>query len=283
MGFNPNWNYQSPVTGGANYQTARPRFGPWSTRSTGDAGYSFNLTFTDRPIEQVNYIRSWYEKFQRGFFTMIDWDNKKREHVGRFTAPPKVTPTANLRYNIAVTFEEIPGCPMRNYPSNWQEWSHELQVADDWLNPTVNTSSTVAGAWALQQSPQAAQEGLSTSIPRGYELLNATPTNGDFAQMEYGGWGFRMTFHYATTLGGCEVYLDGLQIAYIDLSGQGGTANGSGPIVPVINLESGQLVLTATNVPLGRHRVKVLALAQPGTYSANGATGVIFPAIEVMH
>lgn len=104
LGFNPNWNYQSPVQKGNNVLTARPRFGPWSSRSVGDAGYAWQLTFVDWPIEQVNYIRRFYEEFQSGFFTLIDYDNSSREHVGRFTAPPQVTPAGHLRYGISVVF-----------------------------------------------------------------------------------------------------------------------------------------------------------------------------------
>jgi hypothetical protein len=281
LGFNPNWNYQSPVTGGANDQIARPRFGAWSSREVGDAGYAFDLTFVDRPIEQVNYIRNWYSQFKRGFFTIIDWDNKKREHVGRFTAPPKVTPTANLRYNVTVTFEEIPACPMRNYPANWEEWSHWLQVADDWLNPEVNFSSSVANAWALQQSPLAIAEGVPSSVPRGMELFNETPASDDFAQMEYAGWGFRMNFRLGTALGQCALYIDGVAILTIDLyNGDGGLFSGA-PLAPVWTFVNGSLVVMETSMPLGRHRVKVVAL---GTKNASSTgTSVLFPAMQVIY
>lgn len=276
MGFNPNWNYQSPVAAGANYQTARPRFGAWSGREVGDAGYSFALNFVDRPIAQVNYIRTWYAQFQRGFFTLVDYDNFKREHVGRFTAPPKVTPAANMRYNISVPFEEIPGCPMRNYPANWQEWSHELAVADDWLNPIVNTSSIYAGAWVLQQTPQAIAQGESTSKPISYELFNVTPSLGDFAQMEYSGWGFRMTLRLSSGgLGNCEMYLDGVPLlASINLV-NGATTAGSSTIVPFCTTDGvSELTVQVNNLPLGRHRVKIQSL---------GVGSLLFPSMQVIH
>jgi hypothetical protein len=282
LGFNPNWNYGGPRKPGANYSTVRPRFGRWQTRSVGDSGYSFDMVFVDRPIQQVWYVKRFYEQFQNGFFTIIDYDNQSRQHVGRFTSYADDTHTANLKYTIRVTFEESPGAPMLEYPSNFANEGCMIYTVDDWISTqgVPNMRVATSGAtWVLQQTPAAVLTGALATDPSSYEVFEAVTNVNDLAQMEYQGWGFMMTLRLAPYLGLCNLYVDGvLMLGNIDLS--------TGAILapePGINYSVDELglQLTMAQLPLGRHRVMLVAC---GTQNANATgNGLIFPALQVMH
>ena len=281
LGFNPNWNYGSPRKTAANYGTQRPRFGPWSTRAVSGAGYSFDLTFVDRPIQQVHYIRNFYEQFQSGFFTLIDYDNGAREHVGRFTTYSDDTQTANMKYTIKVAFEEIPNCPMRNYPGDWINSAHWINVLDDFGNQRVSTYTTGVAQWAIL-TPGPVSLGSPSQVARGQQMFLNVPKVGDFAQVEYIGWGFRMIFPQAANLGICSLFVDNIPLlTSLDLSSSAYVRNNNATVVPILEADNGSLLIQATNLPLGRHRVKLVAAATMGGES--NSSGVIFPSIQVMH
>jgi hypothetical protein len=272
LGFNTNWNYGSPRKTAANYSTTRPRYGKWATRSTGSAGYSFDLTFVDRPLAQVHYIRTFYEKFQTGFFTLIDHDNGDRNHVGRFTSYPQDVETANNKYTITVTFEDMPTAPMTSYPLNFGVESHDLYVVDDWLNPLVATSDM---SWLVQPAP------TLTGVPAAYEAYRPVAVAGNFAQMEYIGWSFQQNVRLAANLGICDVYIDGQSaLLGLDLSNGSFASVGATPYSVGTSVEVSAVVILAL-LPLGRHRVKFVATGTKNVASTD--TGIIFAALQVIH
>lgn len=284
LGFNSNWNYGSATSVGSNYQAQRPQYGSYIERAVSDAGYAFDMVFVDRPIEQVRYIERFFHQFKRGFFTVIDHDNAAREHVGRFTkfSAPRMQ-NANLKYTIRATFEEIPGCPMRNYPSDFSKWGHPLNVFDDNLVATAALSDAI---WVGRQTAVAQAAGVSVNDLSSYELYHQTAGAGVFAQTEWIGWGFSCALSLAANLGICQLYLDGsLFIDGLDLS-TGLFANSYAPYGLQTNVSPAGtanpvLALNCPNLPLGRHRLKVLAL---GTKNASATdTGIVFPSLEVMH
>lgn len=269
LGFNPNWNYGGPRKMGNVYQAARPQYGSWIERTVSDAGYSFDLVFVDRPIEQVRYIQQFYRQFKRGFFTLIDYDNESREHVGRFTAYQDDTHTANLKYTIRVTFEEIPGCPMRNYPADFGAWGCPMNVCDDWLRPNVSTSGA---PWVMNNPTNPGADD-----PPQIEMYAPGAANGNWAQIEYVGWGFTMSFRLSAALGIVNLLIDDNQVLNnLDLSNGTYALGGSG-LGSAITVTGTALTITQTQVQLGRHRLKVVAT---GTKNASATdTGAIFPQI----
>jgi len=276
LGCNPNWSYGWIRKTASNKKMAQPRLGRRYSRELMNAGYSANLNFIEQPYAQVLRLKQFYEQFQNGYFTLINWDGCGRHHVGNFTTEPNEVETANGKWTIqGLLFEEAPEARMLEYPNDWVKSSHYVYALDDYLDPLVANSSFVANAWAAVQTPALA--GMSLNAPISYETLNAAPTAGDFAQVQYVGWGFRLTFRIGTGLGQLAVYLDGNLLITIDQSN--GTRVGSGALTPGLTLAAG--VLTAVQVPLDAHRVKMVALAVAGAVGAG--TAVAMPALQVMH
>lgn len=274
LGDNPNWSYGWTRKTSQNKRIMRPRLGRRYSREVLNAGYTMSLNWVDRPWVTMERIKTFYEAFQGGYFTLIDRDGGNRHHVGQFTTEPNPIETANGKYTIqGLIFEEVPQARMLEYPTDWDNSSHFINAVDDYLNPLVATS----GAWLRQLSPSMA--GTSLTVPSSYEWINAAPAAGDFAQVEYVGWGFQMPLRAAPALGLCDIYVDGvLFVQGMDLSN--GTAPQTvvnGVITPPI---AGGLV-QGIAMPLDKHRVKIVARAAKG--AASTGTGVIYPQIQVMH
>ena len=276
LGCNPNWSYGWIRKTASNKKLAQPRLGRRYSRELMNAGYSANLNFIDQPYAQVLRLKRFYEQFKNGYFTLINWDGLGRHHVGNFTTEPNEVETANGKWTIqGLLFEEAPQARMLQYPSDWANSSHSIYTVDDYLDALIANSSTVVNAWAAAQTP--AMAGTSLNNPASYELLNATPTAGDFAQAQYVGWGFRLAFRTGTGLGQFSLYLDGVLLITIDQSN--GLRVGSGALASGITL-AGNL-LTVLEVPLDAHRVKMTALAVAG--AVGSGTGVAYPPLQVMH
>ncbi|MFC6645443.1 hypothetical protein ACFQBQ_07560 [Granulicella cerasi] len=283
LGFNTNWNYGSPRKPGDNFASSRPQYGSWGERAVNDDGYSFELTFVDRPIEQVRYIKRFFRQFKRGFFTLIDHDNNGRQHVGRFTKYEDDTHTANLKYTVKVTFEEIPGCAMQSYPTDIFNESIIVPVINDLGEYEAYTSG---GVWDCPQTPAAVAAGTSILDTSSRELRCLNAPAAAFAQTEYVGWGFFMELRLSADLGVCDLYVDGvLSLQGIDLS-TGDVANYAGGLYPlslfVSSGSSGPSSLTVISywIPLGRHRLKLVAQGANG--SSSTASTVIFPMVKVI-
>lgn len=278
---NPNWNYGWIRKTAANKVLAKPRLGRRYSRELLNAGYSGTLLYLERPYSTVLYLKRFYEQFQGGYFTIIDYDGCGRHHVGNFTTEPKEVQTSNGKYAIqGLEFEECPQARMLEYPSRFDISSHSIYVVGDYLQPDIGYMDphvATQGAWLAALTP--AMAGSSVNQPSSYEMLNAAPAGGDFAQVEYVGWGFQMVFRADPLLGLVDIWVDGsIYIAGFDLS-QAAPAGNPSWWVPANEGQPGRI--QKLDMPLDKHRIKIVALNTLGL--ASTASGAIFPAIQVMH
>jgi hypothetical protein len=168
---------------------------------------------------------------------------------------------------------------MLKYPSLFETSGHKIFSVDDYITPLVAISAPSGIVWNPSLVPSMA--GTSLNAPRSYEMLAPAATQGCFAQVEYVGWGFRMTFRTSTLLGLHSIYLDGvLLLNNLDLSNTAPTpvAMTNGQMTQIKNGNS--VCIVNLEVPLDKHRIKVLANG-PGAHGGN--SGTIFPMVEVMH
>ena len=286
--FNPNPSYGFSRKPTNNRLLQRPRLGPWITRDVGNGGHIFPLSWVNTDITTAMRVVRFYHDFKSGYFTFINPDWSNRHFVGRFTAEPEAIETANGKWTIqGATFEEVPTARMLCYPNDWTNDGHPINVVDDFFPngspaPLVALSSSTGAAWVLQISPTYA--GASATTPTAYEAFNVTPVAGDFAQMQYVGWGFQMTFRLAPTLGNINILLDEVALVTdLDLStgALSGAHGGAASAQVGLTLNgSASVTVTVTNIPLDMHRVKVLA---PGNAGAGTGVSVLYPALQYIY
>jgi hypothetical protein len=211
---------------------------PYS-RETANTGHQFSLTWIARSWLCVQRLKRYYEQYEDGFFTIIDWDGGGRHYVGRFTTEIVPTETANGKWDVQnVAFEEVPIVPMLQYPNDWDGDSIRLGVCNDFTDQKL---SPTTGVWMLR--PQVTQTEWG---PRTSYTLDSNGVAGDSATYEYRGYGFRLWLQTGPNIGIVNVLLDGVQIATnLDLY----SAAAASP----------QLVLTQESVSLDFHRVQVVA------------------------
>lgn len=239
---------------------------PW-TRETQNTGHSFPLNWTGRTMGLMELLKWYFEQYEDGFFTIIDWENGGRHYVGRFTGKFAAKLTANNTWNITLTFEEMPQAPMVEYPSNWAQDAIAFFVNNDFGDQKVATS----GAWT--QTARVGIAGITSTerrtlaIGTAYTTIDDPGTAADWAQYEYRGYGFRLYMLKGPEFGQVDVYVDGvLNTAALDLY----NAADIGP----------QIVLTVQSLSLDFHRVKVIA---DGTKNPDATdTKVSWYALEVM-
>lgn len=286
MLFNPNPSYGFSRKMSNNRLLQRPRLGPFITRDVGNAGHVFPLSWVNTDLTTAQRVVKFYHDFKGGYFTFINPDWGSRHFVGRFTSEPEAVQTANGKWTIqGCLFEEVPTARMLAYPSDWINDGHTIYVVDDFFvnggfRPTV---ALMQGGWlAISSSPL----GLSSVDPSSY-IWQSAGVAGTWAQMQYTGWGFKMTFPINVTngfFGNLNVYLDAVMIVQdLDLS-TGIATGGSANIALSISLKQGTTIpqyvtLTVTNVPLDIHLVKV-AYAGPGS---SGGTAIVFPPLTYMY
>src|SRR6185437_2167324 len=97
---------------------------PWS-RETQNTGHSFALTWIGRTLAVAQELKWYYEQYEDGFFTFVDWDGtvgpQGRHYVGRFTSEVSPVETENNSWDVQnVMFEEMPTVAMIRYPSDWE-------------------------------------------------------------------------------------------------------------------------------------------------------------------
>lgn len=274
---NPNPSYGYTRRSAANSTLAKARMGPPYSRETMNQGFAFEFNYVDRPWTTMLRLKQFYEQFKGGYFTYIDYDGGSRHHVGRFTTPVNPQETANGKFTAqGILFEEMPTARMLEYPANFAHWSRTIHVLDDFLNPAVATFSASPGAWGVQLNPSLPAP-LATR-PQDYEIYNVTPTAGDYAQIEYVGWGFKMSFRVGAGLGKIAISIDGVFQAYwIDLT-TGNRVSSSGGFIPPLAAGFSCVagVFICTNMPLDKHRVLVQSV------TAGSGYGVPFPAVTVI-
>lgn len=238
---------------------------PW-TRETQNTGHTFQLSWLGRTWACVQRLKQYYEQYEDGFFTIIDWDGGRRQYVGRFTSEVSPIETSNNKWDVMnVTFEEMPQVPMQQYPSDWTHDAIIFGVVNDFGDQKLATS----GAWtqANSSAPALTLGGVArtTTLPT-VAMTNPGTTAGDWAQFEYRGYGFQLYLHTGPAYGQCDVYLDGVKIQTVDCY----AAADAGPT----------MVLSQPNVSLDIHRVQVVVDA---TKNANAtAANIAWYALEVM-
>lgn len=226
---------------------------PW-TRETQNSGHVFSLSWVGRTFACVQRVRRYYEQYEDGYFTIIDWDGGGRHYVGRFTTEPVVVENANDKWDAQnVTFEEMPRAPMVQYPSDWTNDAVVRYAVNDFGDLKVASS----GTW----TPTAR---TISGVAR--TTLDNPGNANEWAQYEYRGYGFQLYLMQGPEYGQAQVLLDGTLVATVDCY----AATDNGP----------QIVTTQLSVPLDIHRVQVIAL---GTKNASATAATIsWYALEVM-
>jgi hypothetical protein len=248
--MNPNYGFtrKRPVTrlnkkavGGVPY-----------SRELQNTGHSFTFSWISRSWLCVQRLKWFYEQFEDGYFTIIDWDGGGRHYVGHFTSEVSPVPTSNGRWDVqGVTFEEIPTVPMKQYPSDWDHDSITVNVSNDYGDQKV----ALSGAWTVNAQAMLDGNGNETS----YQTADDPGTAGDWAQYEYRGYGFRLYLRKGPAFGQCNLVVDGVQQAnLIDCY----AAANFGP----------SLVQETLALPLDYHRVQVLC---SGNKNANASAAAI--------
>ena len=269
LGFNPNPSYGFSRKMSANREMQKPRLGAPYSRDTANGGHILTMQWIGVPYEIARRVRNFYHDFKDGYFTYIDVDGGGRHYVGRFTSEPEEPHTANGKWSIqGVTFEEIPQARMLEYPADFDNDSHPLYVLDDALNPRV---ACMQGTWTQRIRPSAA--GASVNDPSAYALYNDFPAAGDWAQVEYVGWGFQQVFDLSANGGLVHLLLDGTQIVTgLNLATGAAAASALGvSVVPNSPQLPTLVAVTFTDVPLDAHRLKVYSASAGSTTQPPGS------------
>lgn len=244
--------------------TAKPAGGQPSFREASNTGHSFTFSWLGRTRRCAQRIRQFAEQYERGCFTIIDWDNGGRHYVGRFTSIPKVTQAAYSKFDIqGAVFEEMPGMPMVEYPTQWDEDGVYLNILDDF--GSINAATN--GTW---------NQGVLPLDDVDVTTLTSSAAN-DWVQMLYRGYGFQVHLAQGRTYGQCQIYLDNALQTPVDSDGN--------VLSPTIDCYADQddtfMSVAFESVPLNLHRVKVVALGTQNPASSGG-TGVRFIRLKVM-
>ena len=291
--FNPNPSYGFTRKMGSNRQIARPRMGIYPERDVMNGGHVFSLMWVGTDLSTMQRINSFYHAFKAGYFTLIDQDNEGRHYVGRFMTEPEPSHPANGKYTLqGVVFEEMPRARMLQYPSNFVIDGHTINVVDDYLKPRV---AMMQGAWTIQLSPTA-PAGSTPQQPALLEAFDAIAAIGDWAQVEYVGFGFFMVFRLDPSLGTVNIFLDGnLIVQSLDLAsgnnallagGLGASCIPTSSYGGVVGTSGGaaiDVILTVPNVSLDVHRVKVQAVGPNSSAASGSPYAIIFPQLTYIY
>lgn len=232
---------------------------PW-TRETQNTGHTFVLSWLGRTLACVQRLKWYFEQYEDGFFTIVDWDGGGRQYVGRFTTEVTPTETANNKWDVQqVTFEEIPQQAMLSYPSDWAHDAIVFFINNDFSDQKLAFNSPT-NLWTQTSRTAAAGTFLSGATTPSFglqQLINAnaaavlnytTMDNvgtaaGDWACYEYRGYGFRLYMLKGPAFGKCDIYIDGVLYETLDCY----AAVNVGPV----------MVLAVPSLPLDFHRVQI--------------------------
>jgi hypothetical protein len=212
---------------------------PW-TRETANTGHTLVLSWIGRSWACVQLLKQYYEQYEDGFFTIIDWDGGGRHYVGRFTSEVSPIETGNDLYDVQnVTFEEMPQVTMVKYPSDWNNDAIVLGPYNDFGDQKLATFA------APTPVAHAVEAWHGVDMPT--QLADLGTANTQWGCYEYRGYGFKLFLVKGPAQGQCSISLDGTVIeATVDCY----AAGAAGP----------QCVCTEQNVPLDIHRVQVNVL-----------------------
>jgi hypothetical protein len=232
---------------------------PW-TRETQNTGHTFQLSWLGRTWACIQRLKWYFEQYEDGLFTIVDWDGGGRQYVGRFTSEVVPTITANNKWDVQqVTFEEIPQQAMLEYPSDWAHDAVVFFINNDFGDQKLAFNSPT-NLWA--QTARTAAEGafLTGAATPSYGLAQLIAANaagaldyvtmdnpgtaaGDWACYEYRGYGFRLYMLQGPALGKCDVSIDSVFYETLNLY----AAENTGPA----------MVLAQPDLPLDFHRVQI--------------------------
>ncbi len=235
---------------------------PW-TRETQNVGHVFSFSWMTRSWACVQRLVQYYEQYQDGYFTVIDYDGGGRHFVGRFTSEVSPIEAGNGMWDVEnVTFEELPMVPMLQYPNDWNHESILFNVSNDFGDQKLATS----GAWTpgTVTAPQITLGGiLRTSLPNA--VMNNPGNANDWATYEYRGYGFQLWMLTGPAQGQANVFLDGSLVQMVDCYAA---------------VAGVTMVLSHPNVSLDIHDVQVVALGTKNV--ASTGTAVAWYALQGM-
>jgi hypothetical protein len=235
---------------------------PW-TRETQNTGHGFILSWLGRTLAVALKLKWYYEQYEDGCFTFIDWDGsfglKGRHYVGRFTSEVTPVETENNRWDVqGVTFEEMPQTAMVQFPQDWDHEAITLMPFNDFGDQKL---ATLAAPTIIA--------GTGPRIPGGAapSYVGLGGVVGNWGCYEYRGYGFKLFLAKGPAYGQCSISLDGAVVdALVDCYAAAD--------------EGAQMVLCQPNVDLDIHRVQVTALGTKNGASTD--TNIAWAWLQVM-
>jgi hypothetical protein len=223
---------------------------PW-TRETENTGHTFPFSWLQRSTACMKTLKRYYEQYEDGFFTIIDWDDPQpggpgRHYVGRFTGDFPATETGNGMWDIQnLAFEEMPEVAMIKYPADWDNDAVRFYAYNDFGDQKLATYTSQTVGWAANQRNVLGKAVTTMDNPA------AAGNAGDWATYEYRGYGFKLYLMSGPEFGQCTVYLDSVQV--------GAYAGAAAATIDCYTAEDigPKAVVVQPNVPLDFHRVQV--------------------------
>src|ERR1700683_3146317 len=166
---------------------------PW-TRETQNIGHSFSFSWLNRSWECVQRLKQYFEQYEDGVFTVVDWDGGGRQYVGRFTGDEfPMVEVANGMWSVQnLVFDEMPRVAMLEYPSDWDHDSVLFLPWNDFGDQKLATSGAWAQAALTGATPEITLGGFARTTLPSTAMTDSTPTAGDWATFEYRGYGFQL-------------------------------------------------------------------------------------------
>lgn len=258
--MNPNQGWQRTRT--STLAIAKPAGGRPIGRETGNAGHTYQMSFTRRNLAVTERLKRFFEQFENGFFTFIDWDSG-RQYVGRFVGEmPQSFPVNGRFTSQGWTFEEVPGVPMLEYPQDFSRWGISQRPVDDFGDLQTACTAAAPNSWAQPAAVADPETGVMVQ-PR--QLVLAASTAGDSITHEYRGYGFRLSCGLGPQYGTAQLIVDGQNVQVIDFY----AAEDMGV----------QVVYTSTQMSLDLHRVQLVAVGKNAAATGNG---LLWDQIEVI-
>jgi hypothetical protein len=214
---------------------------PWS-RETENTGHSFPFSWLQRSLLCMKTIKRYYEQYEDGFFTIIDWDDIQpggagRQYVGRFTGDFPAVETANGVWDIQnLMFEEMPSVAMVSYPLDWDNDAVDLYAFDDFGAQKL----AVGGSWSVVEQAV----GTATIAM----LADAAPAWNDWACYEYRGYGFQLYLMFGPDFGQYTLAVDGTATLTGDCTNAGPAAAAMACSVPDLPLDFHRVQITQSPV-----------------------------------
>jgi len=220
----------------------------------------FRLALRARSTDDIEQLRDWYARFRAGYFVFEHkvWVNNAgafltRRFPVRFAQPLQEELFAPHAYNGPVELLEQVGEQLQttDYPDPAAGHPSFFLEEDDAL------AKALLGSWTI--AAQANAHGTQ-------EATNPNTNTTDAFQFLYAGYGFRLWARKDSNLGILRVLLDEADLGTVDLYAAAPAAAAS--------------LLAKLDVPLGLHRVKILATNTKNASSS--ANTIVADAIEVI-